>query len=400
MSAIRVGKVEVKPADIAAELGKVWRERAELYSKLQQSESGVAPTHVQVTLANIIILVSGTNPKQEDEVVESLVSQLTLSHPSRFFVLSCAASGATVDKVKTFVSSRCALSQSGANICSEEIYISVTEDGVAGVPNLLLSLLVPDVEITAVVPVGEGLENSTYRKLLQAVRELSNTVIYHSLYFPNYLSGVNGLIGDKLKEEQFFVQVRDVNWERTRRWRHAVAEQFGATRAVDCVREVTEIEFVYGGGDDSKVQAPADVFVVAGWMIECLEWKLTSGKVENGTVIVEAKNSEGKPVKLTLVRSPEKRAYVGDKQSRMYGMQVVLETGVTTSFFRTDDWCLEISTQQAKDSKSQTASRRVPFLSESIADLVSREVVTSDQDKDFVKTLFSSIRLAELSVDS
>lgn len=296
-------KLRVSPSEIEGALDRIRRTADAADSK----QSGARQ---RATLSNLIILTSSSCTGSMRGAIDSLVQSLCVVHPSRFFIVEFepAAGEKGDDRVNqygvgTSVSSRCVLAESGAHICSEEVYLTVNEKGVKLAPNLLLSLFVSGVEIVLLVlddplaaPQGEASNLRGFRELYEALRALSRTVVYDSGSFSSYVQSTNlvrGLGGDDRETlglsgtaavaggasttvNKSGTRYRDISLYRSARWRELIAEGFDVERMQASIDAVTEVTIhstkpaTTSSGKGMKVSGPATL--LGSWIASCLGW--------------------------------------------------------------------------------------------------------------------------------
>ncbi len=280
------GKTKVPPAKIVGELERIRREAAALDAEKEALASGEAAPRVRSTLSNLVLLVFEDEPGIGKSTVEDLITELCVAFPSRFFIagFSQERGGESDSVLDTAVSSRCVLTNSGMHVCSEEVYVSVHPDSVDLVPNLLLSLLIPDVETILLVLGDPGAVASdshaaeAFTKLLAGLDSVSDRVEYDSAFFRDYALSHTRLCVDGSENSP---ARRDLNWSRMSKWRSLLAEQFDSEGGEGIMDGVSSFRLSTSVAQDqfSLGRPGSDVLLFLGWCLSCLGWKATGAKL-------------------------------------------------------------------------------------------------------------------------
>ena len=316
VSLIDDSKLTVKPGNIAGELEKIRRMAADQDSRSDAAAGGSAAPRVKATLSNLVLLTSSAGPggisPADRRLVDDLITDVCIQHPSRFFVVEYqgdakADTSSYQHGILTAVSSRCVLTNSGAHVCSEEIYIGVSRQGIAAIPNLLISLFAPDVDVILLMLGDADREDDGFGSLLKAVRPVCSAVVYDSSKFADFAEGVWGTVG--LRGEPGSLKLatqsdsrtsiprpRDINYRRLRRWRELLAEGFEGDRFASASAAVERVIIRFSCGTEPKDNGriPGEAFVIAGWIAACLGWSpgLSRSKIPGGMAVQCSLNGE------------------------------------------------------------------------------------------------------------
>jgi glucose-6-phosphate dehydrogenase assembly protein OpcA len=401
--------IETRSADIEGELARVWREAAAADSAQDRGEGAA---RVRATLANVVLLQYGCDlPSRE---LDNLLAEVCLGFPSRFEIVryfpeGLAAAGGGDRPLRTAVSSRCFLAQSGAHICSEEIYVDVAQNGVAHVHNLLLSVLVPDVP-SIVVLLSDPLagNNPDFLKLVESVTALADRVIYNSDLLADYSESLAVMLDDKesgfqgqeisawadrgtvtASEESRF---RDLAWRLNRRWRLLIAEQFDGGRA-EMLSSLSNIQIDVRCGTDGMLTGAA--LLLAGWMANALSWEGTIESVSK-TQVVFAGAASGRKCDLVFKLSPRSgtasssHALAGEGQEAIASIRMSFENHSPQS--QSPQGALLIERSATEPSATVTmelngqapACRTVSFGRGQVVNALIRELLTDSVDRERV----------------
>lgn len=275
-------RVSVPFDQIAKSLEKIRREAAQLDQEEERKVTGRSAPRFRATLSNLIFLWTDCGKMVDEKVLDSLISELCVNHPSRFFIVQYSAFGAACSGLAQ-VYSRCVMANSGVHVCSEEVYISVQPNTLPGVSSLLLSLLLPDIDLVLSVfcdPVLPGkseqvdLARDRFLRLFRSLRQISNVIVYDSAAFENYDASLCELLGEThlSARERERVRHRDVNWTRTKRWRSLITEQFDAPRFANAAPNISQITFYCRVKQEELRRGliPAQALLISGWLLASL----------------------------------------------------------------------------------------------------------------------------------
>ena len=300
---------EVPPNAIERELVRIWREAAST-----DTAEGSSTSRIRAILANCVIIVRSY--QEQKAVLEELITELSISHPSRFFIISLNTDGDA--NVRTGVSSRCVLTRAGKHICTEEIYIESKCSELSVTPNLVRSLLVADLPVVGIVlddlkeVQASEVESCRhdYSELVSRLAPLFDRLIYDSSTFHGYAQNVAAVLAlyqtnmDRLSSctgvEHPLSYVRDLNWTRLARWRALVAEQFDSPLFANATEFISSIRVYTNESPDSIIagKISSDALLFAGWFMHSLG--LEPGKMfppgkNSGLVVNTLKDGESGP---------------------------------------------------------------------------------------------------------
>ncbi len=420
VSLIDDGKLSVKPGNIAGELEKIRRMAADQDSRSDAAAGGSAAPRVKATLSNLVLLTSSAQPggisATNRKLIDDLITDVCIQHPSRFFVIEYQGSAADpqlyTHGVRTAVSSRCVLTNSGAHVCSEEIYIGVTQEGIAAIPNLLISLFAPDVEVILLM-LGDGqYDGDGFASLLKSVRPVCSAVVYDSAKFANFADGVLGTVG--LRGEPGSLKLatqsdsrtaiprpRDIAYRRLRRWRELIAEGFEADRFAGAAQGVEKVVIGYSVGPEGRAsdRVPGEAFVMGGWIASCLGWSpgLSSSKLPGGLLVQCSLNGEDRWIEFVPTSDDNARPRTLTEidlhfDPKVFAGRLRLQRQVGSSVAE-----LAVIEDQQKQDKSGSCDfyvRLAPCLDMNFETLVLKGIVAQRSDPEFDSSLAGALALA------
>ncbi len=409
-----VERLSVKPSEIEKGLDRL-RTSA-------QSKAGSAPQpRMRAVLANIVVLVSDTGQFGNDSSLDKFISRMAVAHPSRFFIIRINRESIEGrPPIDSQVSSRQITSDSGAFLSSEEIYLDVDEEALHYVPNLLLSLFVADVDVVLVIPEPFG-----HRKeevgLLKDLRRFARLVLFDSSSFQNYGPEVRLLLEQcgSLEEhprEGHVPQPKrfsDVSWRRTKRWRSLLSECFDSERLSSAQNSVSRIKFFSCRTEDelSRGSLSSDTYLIAGWCAACLNWNLSNAvwkRTDRGIILTFEQGRGATQLEFIswthLNVAETSKTSPRDPAFGLAGIEIVLQPSMDSVRLRIaklfDKGAAEIflgaaASKEGADS-CEFSVRYAPFLSQTVDELVFRDILSNRGEEIYRRSLEASLRLAEI----
>ncbi len=416
----------VRPSDIATALEKIRRTAEETDEQRERQAAGQAAPRVKTTLANLIILSANSPRGVQRTALDSLLTELCITHPSRFFLIefcdgeiSSAEEKQYYNGVRSFVSSRCVLAHSGSHVCSEEVHLSVKNEGVNLIPGLVRSLLVPDVEVALLVLDGGASPNSAENKksaspvrdgrseLLDGLRATVNAVIYDSSLLGPLNLELPMLLG--LEADSYYPgcsislmetpKVKDLNYRRARRWRELIAEGFDNERLTaedSVISDVLLTCTTLGTSEKSGSWRPSnDSLLIAGWISQCLGWKLAKDAVSSSANRVKVNmTTSGKTGTITFEPGSQKTNGLGAVEIFVHSKDTSGASQTRSLKIKRSD-CgenAEVSFHDETTKKGQADQcdffvRSVPFAQMGLRDLVMRGIQPQRGDDGFEDAL-------------
>ncbi len=395
------GRVEVPAGSLSKEIDRIRREASELDAEKEALLSGKAAPRVHATLSNLIILVSEQAPSVSEEVIEDLLTNLCVSHPSRFFLVKYDEKA----EMATAVSSRCVLANSGKHICSEEIFVTVGAEKYSPVPNLLLSLLVPDIQTVVLLLCDPTAEGSTatnpdgFSGLFDGLASMSDVIVYDSSLFTQFAEGYRRVEQVRDLEPKPGFQgtiVRDANWARLRRWQELIVSQFSAQCFVEDARNVQTMRF-HQSGDTTRVAAEA--ILLAGWCAGNRGWNCDSIESRDDTkIVLSCRNASDNPTSIEFVLDKSE----GVAALQQVEIEVCTDGGqMVVSVKREADQTAELSTHLSATASGQPDScdfsvRKVPFARKPLDEIVSHRIGAQATNQHQQRGECEAVKIAEL----
>ena len=182
-------------------------------------------------------------------------------------------------------------------ICSEQIEIETSEDSLADLPSVLLPLVVPDLPAVLWCKSEKAAGLPAFKRLTA----LAPRVILDIGGF----SEPNRAL-EEWTREPLSVITTDLSWARLTRWRETVAQVFDNAVCASRLSRLSRMTISYWGELESDI--PLSAFLLAGWLVNCLDWGWTGATPSNNGAKRLAFTNESAAARLSF-------AYAGDNGS-------------------------------------------------------------------------------------
>lgn len=382
MSQLTASEIALK--DLGREIERIRREAAEQFKVAGNTEQ--EPANMRATLSNLLIVICEPCAKNTRMQIDAIIDTLAVQHPSRFFVVRCQTS--ENDHLTAETRSRCVQARSGAGICTEEVYLGIPASRADVVPNLLLSLLVPDIEtVLLLLHDIEDLASHGFSPMVDSLASMVDVLMYDSATFSAYHNGIESIIALLAQEPSSGFQgaiARDVAWLRIKRWQELVIEQFVAQQFVPVPGEVRQLGITqYSLQQNRQILSPESALLLA-WCLDCLHWSVCEAKkISQEKLSIRCENSDGQET--SIVIETLETACPSELGDHIESVRIAAGAGagsMEVSILR------ELVTQSAEVSVSVTADgsgslqscdysvRRVPFTTPSYSEIISSRIGT------------------------
>ncbi len=409
-SLLLYGKPLVRPGDIESELEKIRSSAAQQDVAKEQAEQGTASPRGRATLCNLVIVNGSSQTVSVDSTIDDLIDALCIEYPSRFFIMDAQLPPSESSKhngVATAVSSRCFLTNSGAHVCSEEVYMSASPEAIPLIRNLLMSLLAPDVDVVLLVLGAEA--SPSFESLLSTLSPVANRIVYDSMSLTAYAEKIALLSGTPLKSAaihplgEAVEKLSDVNWKRTRRWRSLISEGFDAERlSNDTIRmKRVLLSCAQGIADIQKGEIPADALLLGGWLLSSLGATPNAGPGKK-TPFGIAFECSGPDGAFQLEITEEHDFEWSLKDASLRSVEILAETKSAAARVRIDRrlarGTAEISIGITELGKSggdcEFSVRNSPYASATMKELVLSHITSRRDDAHYFRAVELSVSLA------
>ena len=288
----------VKPSEISSEFEKL--RRINPHQKGEKSSNSL----VRATLSNVIFLISAEEEKFNADI-DSLIVHLGKNHPSRFFIVSVDEK--QNDAVQTKIVSRPIENASGQNIQSEELYISINPTALSRVPNLILSQLVPDIEIILVESENYGVLDGE-KFLREKLLEVADI----------YVSRNSGTLLTDLRPINPKCSFRSWSYPTVSKWCSLISEQFNPAQVLDCLPDLNKVAIVVAANaiNFEKVKSDkhletgvaSDLICFLSWILKSLNLQLSGLSKHKDSLIINCNATSDSclksPVEVTFKIDP------------------------------------------------------------------------------------------------
>jgi glucose-6-phosphate dehydrogenase assembly protein OpcA len=258
----------VDASRIEAELAQLWR---------AQQHKGV---HA-MTKAALWNVVAHTASADDHAFANEVLSRASARVPQRSILVK-AEPHTGEGELTSSISANCHLIGGSRQVCSEEIAIAASGEGVNRVPPLVSSLLLPDMPV-GVWWIGD-LRGDGYG-YVETLLEPADRLIVDSGQF----SGPGDLELVSRIGEQTTTAPADLNWARIEEWRSATAALFDPEPMRKRLRTLRRIRVVSGGGSSFADTSQALLYI--GWLMGQtgmdVAFELASDGEERGIACIE-----------------------------------------------------------------------------------------------------------------
>jgi glucose-6-phosphate dehydrogenase assembly protein OpcA len=263
-----------RKVDIAAierDLTQLWKT-----ASIPATEDTIPPVIRACTL-NFVVVMGGAGGL---DATAELAGNVTIEHPSRLFLVALGdASGGS--SLESWISARCSLSVPGrSQVCCEQVNLVARGAAVDGVPNIITSLLVPDVPSVVLwtLPAGkyEGLLMSLLsvvdRALIDSSGEASPADLlcaWHRLLKKSAGAVARATLGD-------------LAWTHLTAWRSLTARMFQTDGMGKLLSKITRIEIRYSVSTSPRHSGLSQALLYTSWFAERIGWTLVDNAGRRG----------------------------------------------------------------------------------------------------------------------
>jgi glucose-6-phosphate dehydrogenase assembly protein OpcA len=282
--------IPVGVGEIDKELVTLWQATAQVPA----DEARMAVTLVRVL--NLITYVEGDDRADE---INNVIRRITGRHPCRSIMLICRGNDNAPGKMSAWISAHCQLpSESGKQICSEQISIAAEGKAVPTMYALAMELLISDTPVFLWWTSSQPFED----QLLSHLSDSIDRLIVDSAVFKEPVPSLLKMagIGDSIRQAPLRRAMSDFNWTRLTPWREITAQFFDLPATRRYMHGITSLEIDYAQPDPGQPANPVQALLYAGWMASRLDWKFEGAVQGNDNSIFELHLlRDGHPVVIT-----------------------------------------------------------------------------------------------------
>ncbi len=262
------------------DLGSVESQLAELWRMASTDDQAV----IRACKMNLVVVCGDGDGDVHDAT--QMVARISETEPGRALVI--APKESTVGGLEVFVSAHCHRGSSGAQVCSEQVTLEVSNEGTRLIPESVLQLLVEEMPVVVWWrrPVLKG------QSVLARLRDLSDRMIFNSATFRDPQSGLREVC--RVTSAGWEGHASDLTWAKLEPWREALASLFDRSGNLPSLVRIRRV-VISAGGTAAGEMTTAGAYL-AGWLASRLDW--------TGAASVWQR-PDGDPVTLDLRRSPD-----------------------------------------------------------------------------------------------
>jgi len=256
-------KIPVKISNIDQELVTLWQATAQ--APAEEAKQAV-------TLVRVMNLITYAEGAERADRGDARIKRITGRHPCRSILLVCRGTELPPGTLDAWISTHCHLpSESGKQICSEQITIAAAEDAVGNMHALALRLLISDTPVFLWWTSDQPFDDS----LLAHLAENIDRLIVDSAIFKEPLPSLLKMagIGEPRKPGARRRATSDFNWTRLTAWREATAQFFDLPADRRYLPGINGLEIDYVATPPGHPHNPVQALLYAGWLASRLDWK-------------------------------------------------------------------------------------------------------------------------------
>ncbi len=258
-----------KEVDVPA----IERELTQLWKHAGEETSGGTPV-VRACSLNLIIFTEGN---ERADGLEEIVSQVTVDHPGRIFLVSADRRKATTG-VEAWVSARCSLPvPGGKQVCCEEINLACKGTDSNKIPSIVTSLLVPDIPSILIWKAKLDARDNVLQLLSQIVDRVlidSSEEVHPSDSLTSW--------GTFIEMNRDRTAFGDLAWTHLIQWRKLLAQAFQPVEARGHLQTIDTVTIEYWSTSKPRHSGLSQSFLATAWLAHALRWVLVHPFKEQG----------------------------------------------------------------------------------------------------------------------
>jgi len=254
---------------IERELTQLWRDASE-----DQEARGASPV-IRACSMNLVVV---TNDESRASAIGGLVGDVSVSHPSRIFLVVMGSRGGA-SHLDAWVSARCSLPIPGQNqVCCEEITLTASGSEREKVSGIVMPLLVPDLPTVVIWKSATGPDIEAFFPFADRViidsseLECPEEVLLSWSRFmergDNSDSRMNVVRSASFQEVLF----GDLSWTHLTPWRSLLARVFQPVETKKVLAEIREVLIEFSSIPSRTHSGLAQAYLLSGWLANRLGW--------------------------------------------------------------------------------------------------------------------------------
>jgi len=362
--------VPVDVASIERELAGLWESAA---------ASGVQGAAIRACSCNLVVIAEG---RAQAAAVLPVLAGVSRSHPARCLVAYLEppdGSRGSEARMDAWISAQCSLPVAGRpQICSEVITLAAPDSAAGDLPNTLLSLLVPDLQVYLY---WRSFRESDWGWVARVAR--SSTFLIVDSHKSKDDPDNRQRILETLTHSPGAIPIRDLNWSRLTAWRDLVTQFFDHPAFRNDVRRISEVDISRALGAPGNL--PTRTLLLTGWLASRLEWRMISAERSSDEWVSRWESLSGE----VTVRFTGRPA-MSDQPPGISSLILRTRGGNTFSVFRDTGSSVLKATASGQ---GPAFAHSVPQKSMDEADLLAGELSLTGEDADFRAALAEALEL-------
>ena len=379
-------KIPVGVGEIDKELVTLWQATANAPAE----EARVAVTLIRVL--NLLTYVEGE--ARADEVNEE-IRRITGRHPCRSILLICTGGAEAPSSMNAWVSAHCHLtSESGKQICSEQISIAAAGSAVNTMHALALQLLISDTPVFLWWTASQPFEDPVLAHLADHIDRL----VVDSAVFKEPVESLIKMagLGEVARPSILRRAMSDFNWTRLTTWRESTAQFFDLPAYRRYMQGISGLEIDYAVAPGAAAN-PVQALLYAGWVASRLDWKFEGAEQGNDNTAFDLHlRQEGHPVivRIQPVAATDDTAPSGGISE----VRLIATRPGQAEFHITRNAAAQCATTTVSLGGAEPTVRTMIYIEPNEADLLNQELEMFDHDLVFEQALHMAALFARGSV--
>jgi glucose-6-phosphate dehydrogenase assembly protein OpcA len=247
-------------------------------TSLWKTEDEGEKAAIRACSCNLVVIA---HDREEAELLPELLARVAEWHPCRSLIAYRedeirAPELPGTSGMRAWIHAQCTVSPAGGpQTCCEAVTVGARGRSAADLPNILVSLLVPDLPVFLYWRSFRP-EDREWAEKMARFADLLIVDSHASKDDPQNRERLLSLLTSAPEG----LSVRDLNWSRLTAWRDLIAQFFDPPSLRRYAREVIEVEILRTVGSPANI--PTRTLLLTGWLASRLNWRRTSVKRQDG----------------------------------------------------------------------------------------------------------------------
>jgi glucose-6-phosphate dehydrogenase assembly protein OpcA len=261
-------------------------------TSLWKPEGEADRSAIRACSCNLVVIA---HDRRESELLPELLAPIAEWHPCRSLVAyredEIPGSGDAGDAgMRAWIHAQCSVSPAGGpHTCCEAVTVAARGGLVADLPNILVSLLVPDLPVFLYWRSFKADD----QELAVKAADFADLLIVDSHAAKDDARSRERLLS-LLTQGREGLGIRDLNWSRLTAWRDLITQFFDPPALRRYAREICEVEVVRSVASAENI--PTRTLLLTGWLASRLNWKRISAQRQDGQWISRWNSANGEIV--------------------------------------------------------------------------------------------------------